>query len=329
MNKLFRTLAATGILALIPILTLFSTSALATETKSILATTFPIYQLVRHIIQDRNGYHADLMIPSQLGCPHDYALTPQDMKKIAAADILIINGLGMEEFMGAPLEKANPTITIIDSSAGIQETMDYFDRHEDEELHQDATSHAHENASHAHEENHHHHGINPHLFASPRMAALLTQNIASQLATIDPEGATLYKKNAQAYAARLNQIADDLQSLGTRLANTRIVEPHGVFDYLARDTGLTIIAVMQAHGQEPSAAEMLHLVSQIRREKAGAIFTEPQYPAKAGETLARETGIPVAVLDPVATGPENAPLDYYETVMQKNMQTLERVLGSK
>ncbi len=136
-------------------------------------------------------------------------------------------------------------------------------------------------------------------------------------------------KNAAGYAAKMDKLSDDFVSLGKRLKNNRIVEPHGIFDYLARDIGLDIVAVMQAHGQEPSAAEMVQIVRTIKEKKAGAIFTEPQYPAKVGNTLAKESGIPVATLDPVVTGPDNAPLDYYEKVMRDNMKTLEETLGVK
>jgi ABC-type Zn uptake system ZnuABC Zn-binding protein ZnuA len=127
----------------------------------------------------------------------------------------------------------------------------------------------------------------------------------------------------------MNKLADEMASLGKRLANNRIVQPHGVFDYLARDMGLEVVGVMQAHGQEPSAAEMIELVKTIKEKKAGGIFTEPQYPEKVGRTLAGEAGVPVAMLDPVATGPAGAPLDYFEIVMGKNMKTLEKTLGVK
>jgi ABC-type Zn uptake system ZnuABC Zn-binding protein ZnuA len=176
---------------------------------------------------------------------------------------------------------------------------------------------------------HHHGGVNPHLFASPRMAAKLALNIAAGLSKFDPEGAALYSRNADAYAVKMKKLAEEMSALGKRLANAKIVQPHGIFDYLARDMGLEIVGVMQAHGQEPSAAEMIELVKTIKERKAGGVFAEPQYPEKVGKTLARETGVPAAMLDPVATGPENAPLDYYETVMRKNMKTLETTLGVK
>ena len=83
----------------------------------------------------------------------------------------------------------------------------------------------------------------------------------------------------------------------------------------------------QPHGQEPSAAEMLRTVETIRARNAGAVFTEPQYSPKVGQNIAAEAGIPVASLDPAASGPENAPLDYYESVMRVNMDVLRTTLG--
>ncbi|HVP10729.1 MAG TPA: zinc ABC transporter substrate-binding protein [Phycisphaerae bacterium] len=426
----------------------------------VLCTTFPIYQITRNVAKDRNEVVVQLMLPAQLGCPHDYALTPQDMEKLAKATILVVNGLGMEEFLGAPVKKANDKLAIIDSSQGIADTLQYAGGH-DPGHHEHGNGEAgHEHSDDAgyewagafdlkpgvyhwafakkggayadpamkmlilaakakdpiegveaegkkwfaaaaaelpggsevpvgtlkvlrfnaerdrttfdikvekagvyvfftehmpyefeagehffksaggadvepvaeepeHAHGHHHTGVNPHLFASPRMAAKLALNIAAGLSKADPQGAAVYSRNAQAYAAKMNKLADEMASLGKRLANNRIVQPHGVFDYLARDMGLEVVGVMQAHGQEPSAAEMIELVKTIKEKKAGGIFTEPQYPEKVGRTLAGETGVPVAMLDPVATGPAGAPLDYFESVMGKNMKTLEKTLGVK
>jgi len=285
---------------------------------NVLATTFPIYQIARNVTRGRDNLKVDLMLPARMGCPHDYALNPQDMRKLASAAILVINGLGLEAFTGAPVKKANPRIIVIDSSTGIREILHYPDMDDHESDH-----------SHAHAEEEHGSTANPHLFASPRMQARLALNIAAGMSTADPDGAALYARNAGDYAARMNRLADDMAALGGRLKNNRIVQPHGVFDYLARDMGLEIAAVMQYHGQEPSAAEMMHLVKTIKGKRAGAVFTEPQYPDKIGRTLSKETAIPLAMLDPAATGPENAPLDWYETVMRRNMKTLEQTLGVK
>ena len=302
-------------------------ATLARAELNVLCTTFPIYQIARNVAQGRAGVDLQLMLPAGMGCPHDYALTPQDMRKIAAADVLVVNGLGLEEFLGAPVETANPDVETVDGSAGIPDLLEYAHEHseaEEEHGHEAEADPGHEEHDHGH---HHHEGVNPHLFASPRQAARIALNVAAGLSKADPEGAGVYFRNAQAYANRLNALADEMEALGRTLKNNRIVEPHGVFDYLARDMGLDIAAVLRPHGQEPSAAEMLELVREIRAKQAGAIFTEPQYPAKVGAALARETGLPTATLDPVATGPDAAPLDYYETAMRQNMEVLRATLG--
>lgn len=296
----------------------------AEKAVNVLTTTFPLYQITRNLTAGSDRIKVELMIPAQLGCPHDYALVPQDMQKLARADILIINGLGMEEFLGAPLKKANPGLKIIDSSRGIEPILHYTAIESEEHGHQ---------AEHGRQAEHGHQrpeeAPNPHLFASPRMTALLAQNIAKQLSAIDPDGAPLYTANAQAYGQRMNRLADDFIALGKRLKNNRIVTQHGVFDYLARDMGLTVVAVVQAHaGQDPSASEILAIVALIKAQKAGAIFTEPQYPQAIGKTIAKEAGIAAATLDPGATGQEQSPLDHYEQVMRTNLATLEKTLGS-
>jgi zinc transport system substrate-binding protein len=314
--------------------------ALAAGAKlEILTSTFPIYQITRNVTKGWDGVNVSLMIPAQLGCPHDYALKPQDMQKLSKADVLVINGLGMEEFIGTPVKKANSKLRIMDSSIGIKDILNYTEMGEHEhaphEAEHEGENHkkpAHE-GEHAHEHahgDHHHAGANPHLFASPRMVALLAVNIAAGLSGIDPAGARVYSENARAYAEKMNHLADEFAALGKQLANNRIVTQHGVFDYLARDMGLEVVAVVQAHaGQEPSASEMLAIVKTIRQERAGAIFTEPQYPEKIGRTIAAETGIATATLDPVATGSDAASLDYYETCMRQNHAIIRETLGTR
>jgi zinc transport system substrate-binding protein len=316
--------------------------------RTILCTTFPVYQIVRNVAVGREGVDVQLMLPSQLGCPHDYALTPQDMRRLAAADVLVINGLGLEEFLGAPLQRANAALHIIDSSSGIEGLLEYVGGHgHDEQFHGKEARNAgnndgeHNDGEHNDGEHddggdavrrvgvHDHGNVNPHLFVSPRKAGELAMNIAAGLGEWDPEGKDIYAENGVLYGERMGDLSDAFATLGKRLANNRIVQPHGVYDYLAREAGLEIVAVMQPHGQEPSAADMMDILRIIRERGAGAIFIEPQYSDKVGRTLAKEAGIPLAVLDPVASGPEDAALNHYETAMRRNMRILESTLGVK
>ena len=145
------------------ILTLMCGAALA-QTR-VLATTFSVYQIVRNITQNVPDVEVQLMLPAQAGCPHDYALTPQDMSKLAQADILVLNGLGLEAFLGSPSARALKELHAIDSSKGISGLLPYTDAE----------------AAHEEHEGHHHGGMNPHLFASPR------RNILGQCRELRPD----------------------------------------------------------------------------------------------------------------------------------------------
>lgn len=294
----------------------------------VLASTFPIFQIVRNVVNGSNEVKAELMLPSQMGCPHDYVLTPQDMRKLATADVLVINGLGMEEFLGAPLKKANAKLQLIDSSRDITDLLKYngaggcsgcsgcsscdptsceTDQHADEKF---ST-------------------INPHLWVSPRLVKKLAKNIAEDLSKIYPKSRELFLNNADKFSKKLTVLIEEFETLNDKLANNRIIQTQGIFDYLARDAGLQIVGIMQHYGQEPSAAELIELVKIIENTKAGAIFSQPQYSDKVARTLAKQTGIKIIKLDPLATGPDSAPIDYYESTMRQNIEIIKEALGKK
>ena len=160
-------------------LAVFASAAKAdAKEQTILATTFPIYQIVRQVIKGCDGLKVKLMLSSHLGCPHDYMIRPRDMQKLLKANILVINGLGMEDFLDAFLKKAGSQILVIDSSAGIKETLEYSGRHlaETQDDHNGHGGDGHD---------HHHANINPHLFVSPRMSAKFALSIAAELSKID------------------------------------------------------------------------------------------------------------------------------------------------
>jgi ABC-type Zn uptake system ZnuABC Zn-binding protein ZnuA len=276
-----------------------------------------MYLFTKAVTAGSGKVRVDLMLPAAAGCPHDYALTPQDMQKIAGAGVFVANGLGMEDFLGEPLKRANDKIVVIDTSAGIGDLIPLKEDERDEKP--------------AGPEGHHHHaGPNPHLFASPRMAGRIVRNLAAALGKMDPAEANAFQKNADAYAARLEKLADDLAAALKSVKVRKIVTEHAVFDYLARDCGLEIAAVVEENpGLAPSAGEMLELVKTVKASGAAALFTEPQYPTKVGQTIAKEVGIPVAVLDPVASGPDDASPDYYEKAMRANLATLVQTLSQR
>ena len=267
----------------------------------VLASFLPMYVFTQNVTAGVPGVTVDLMLPASLGCPHDYALTPGDMKKIAAADLFIANGRGMEEFLGPPVVRANPKITIVETASRVPPIRTREGGHG---------------------------GVNPHTWVSPRNAILQVRAVEKALSTASPANADAFRRNADAYAARLAALAAEYDAAAKRFRRRNVVTFHNVFDYLARDAGIAVVGrIEETPGQEPSAGEIQALVRTIRETKAAAVFAEPQYPERLAAIVAGEAGVPLRVLDPLSTGPAEPAA--YEAAMRKNLATLIEVLGSR
>lgn len=272
---------------------------------NVLCSFHPIYVFAQNVVANSKNVTLDCLLPPNIG-PHDYALTPGDMKRLAKADLFIINGLEVEEFLGKAVSEANPNLKVIDTSEGIKPI---------------ATRGAEEN----HKEEHHG-KYNPHIWASPKSAIIQVRNIQKALSTADPANTVLYKSNADKYIAKLQAIANDLTKSSKTFKNRKIVTFHDAFDYFARDFGLEVVDVIEVvPGQEPSAGEMANIVKKVKESGVPAIFSEPQYSEKVANVLAKEAGVSVYQLDPCHTG--DAKPDAYERAMRKNLDVLKKALG--
>lgn len=291
----------------------------------VLCSFFPMYLFTKAVVGERANVTVSLMLPAELGCPHDYDLQPGDVKRIQEADLFVLNGAGLETFAAKQVTKANPKITVVDSSAGIEPLQEGGEHDQDEHAHHD---HGHDH-EHDHDHGHDHGGDNPHFFSGPAQAAAQVKNIAAALAAADPAGAADYEKNAAAYADSLAALTEEFHRASGQFANKRIVTMHEVFDYLARDCGLEIVATIQSNpGHEPSAAEMRTVIEKIKSSGAAAVFIEPQYSAEVAQTVAKDAGVPVHTLDPIASGPSDAAPDYYLKKMRENLDVLKGALAA-
>lgn len=280
--------------------------------RTLVCTTYPVWLCTRAVTDGRPGVTVERLLPAGLGCPHEHVVTPEEMGKLESADILVVNGLGLDGFAEEAVRHLRKDVPVIVATRDIGELLPYDDEEE----------HHHKEHDHVEER------MNPHLFASPGRVARMLRTISRQLGSLDPAGKELYTGNASRREAQMLALAREMASAAQSLSNKKIITQHDVFAYLAHDAGLEVVAVITTHpGESPSAAEMLNLVRTARQAGAGAIFTEPQYPEEIGRTIARETGIPHATLDPVASGPDDGDLAYYERVMRRNVRVLLETLG--
>ena len=243
-----------------------------------------------------------------VGCLHDYQLQPADMKALTAADAFLVNGAGMEAFL-PEIAHALPDLPVIEASEGIEllESGDAVEILEAEE-----------------EE-----GANSHIWLDPLRAIRMAENLAAGLCGVLPDDADTIAANLDAYRSRLQALDGQLKEGLSSLPNRDIVTFHEAFPYFASAYGLNVVAVVNKEpGEVLTPSQLGELVREIRALGNPPLFVEPQYTDLSARTLSAETGAPVYSLDPVVTGPEeNVPLDYYETVMLQNMNTLVKALS--
>ena len=167
---------------------------------------------------------------------------------------------------------------------------------------------------------------NPHVWVSITNAIKQVRNIGEQLAILDPDRAVHYTANTEVYAAKLADLRARMHQVIDNAGGKDIITFHEAFPYFAQEFNLNIIAVIEREpGAEPSAAELSETIKIIKETGTKVIFTEPQYPARSAETIARETGIKLYMLDPAVTGAMEP--DAYLNIMEKNMDILKEALN--
>ena len=265
------------------------------DNLKIVTSFYPIYVDAVNIAGGIDGVEVVNLTKPQTGCLHDYQLTPEDMKTLETADIFIVNGLGMENFLG----KVSGGLKIVDAS---QSDEIFLLKDGDE--------------------------INPHVWMSVTYCMKQVLAIEQQLCALDPEHADAYKKNALEYLNKLSTLRDEMHLALDNLPHKDIVTFHEAFPYFAAEFKLNIAAVIEREpGTEPTPQELAETIKIVNALPVKVLFTEPQYSPKAAETIARETGAKIYTLDPITTGdaiPENS--SAYLDGMRKNAAVLAEAL---
>lgn len=261
----------------------------------ITASFYPMYISTINVTKDIPNVRVIDMTKPQTGCLHDYSITPDDLKTLEKARIFVINGAGMENFMSKVI-KQQPHLKIVDASKDITLLKNKNDGEP-----------------------------NPHVWVSISDAILQVSNIAKQLEKYDPENAAAYRKNADVYILKLKTEKEKMHKIVDKLKNRDIITFHEAFPYFAKEFNLNIVDVIEREpGSEPSAGELAKTIEIVKKDKVKALFAEPQYPAKAAQTIARETGSKVCVLDPAVTGEFKD--DAYIKIMDNNLKSLQEAL---
>lgn len=270
----------------------------------------------------------ETLLPADVG-PHDFQFRPRDLKRIQSADLIVLNGLGIEEWLDKPLRANAKELEkkLIRTSDGLRSEL-IFEVSKLEvssggkKKGQDHHGHAHgdqEGGSHGGEQ------PNPHVWLDPILAKHGVSNILAGLIRVDPANADMYRRNAAAYLTRLDALDKEVRQSIDGFSNRSIVTFHDAFPYFTRRYGLDLVGVIEeVPGVEPSPKYLSALLKVVRSRKVKALFTEPQFSPKLASRLAKDLGIVVEELDVLETGKGTA--DFYEAGIRRNLQTLEKSL---
>lgn len=215
--------------------------------------------------------HVDALMP--LGTdPHSFEPTPQDVKKVADSDLLIVNGAGLEGFLDKLLSNAGSRAIVLEASKGL--------------------------ASRALKPGEPHDAGNPgdpHFWVDPTQTVKYVENIRDGLTQVDPDGAAAYKANADAYIVKLNALDGKLrQTLGAIPPEKRkLVTDHDTFGYYADRYGLEIVGMVIpsfSSADTGSAQQVAALIDRIRATGVKAIFLEQGMNPQLAEQIGHESG---------------------------------------
>lgn len=268
------------------------------QTPQVVATTRPVYDFTSALC-DGTDISVGLLVTENVSCLHDYTLQVSQMQMVESAEVVILSGVGLEDFLGDVLTDVG---NIIDSSEGCH-------------LH-GGDPHDHEDHGHAHS-----HTQDPHIWLSPENAKIMVANICAGLTKIYPQYAGTFAANWAVLTDRL----DALQQYGnTQLADLgyrELITFHDGFGYFAESFDLTILeAIEEESGSEASAKELKHLITLVNSHGLPAVFTEENGSVSAAEVICAETGITSYTLS-MAMGQG----DYFE-VMYRNIDTVKEAL---
>ena len=268
-----------------------------TKDLRIVASFYPVYIMAKNVTKGVPGVSLQNLTPPLTGCLHDYSVTTNDMKKLSDAQVFVASGAGMESFLDKIIAQ-HPNLKIIQLSGGISLIKSKGDE-----------------------------GDNPHVWVSISNVMIQVKNLGKAMAEIDPVHKELYANNTAAYLVKLENLSQKMHSELGCYRRRAIITFHEAFSYFAREFDFNIVAVIEREpGSEPSARELADTVELVKKNGIHELFSEPQYSAVAADTIAKETGAKIYVLDPAVTGPDD--YDAYINIMENNLSVLKKAFGN-
>lgn len=247
--------------------------------------------------------------------PHDFSLRPSDIRNINSAGLVVWVGPELEGFMAKPLAN-HPHALALTQVEGMPlfnyATQDSHGSHDDH----DHAAHEHGDHDEGHE-GHHHEGVDPHIWLGPTQAKVIAKAIASELGKLDPANQARYDANLAAFDTKVDAkdkvIADQMKAVNEK----GYFVFHEAYGYWERHYGMSSKGHFTVSPERrPGAKTLVDIRKALEEKQASCIYAEPQFSPAVIESVARNTGAKVLLLDEVG---EQVPLgpDGYPQFMQQ------------
>lgn len=282
----------------------------AAKELQVVTTFVPMTQFTKAVAGDRA--EVTQLLPTTIG-PHDYQANPEDVRKLAEADVLVQNGLDFEEFLDDLIKNAaNPTLKIIDSSQGI------------ELISSEAIAEAAYEQGEKTEAGNDQDKFNPHVWLDPKRAMQQVEQIRDGLIAADPSGKAVYTANAAAYIQQLKALDAEITQTLQPFAGKTFVAFHDFAPYFADSYQLTAQFLVDVPEENPSPEDVKRVIDTVKTTQLKTLLTEPQAGQSGFEGLAKDLQINVSEFDPMETGGAAAiEPSYYLATMRENLKSLE------
>jgi zinc transport system substrate-binding protein len=279
------------------------------STAQVSASFYPLYFFSSEISKDRGEVFN--ITPAGVE-PHDYDPTPQDIVKLKASKMVVVNGAGFEPWLDK-LEGELKDVTIVNTSEGI-------------ELQEGIEEHEEEGEEHEEEEGER---LDPHVWLSPRLAKAQVERILQGYLQIDSGNRSFYENNAKELSQKLDDLDSKFRDGLATCSQKDFITSHAAFGYLANEYDLNQVAISGlSPDEEPTPAQLAEVTNFARENNVKYIFFETLLSPKLSETIAREVGAQTLVLDPIEglSDDDIKQGKNYFTVMESNLQNLQTAL---
>ena len=294
-------------------------AAVDAEKLKVVATT----TIVADVVDNIGGDLIELSILMPVGTsPHSFEPSPQDVAKVADADVVFANGAGLEAFLDNLLESADATDKIVH----ISDDVNFIEAgigHSDDDEEAEAGEHVEEEA----EENNHEHNVDPHTWIDPNNVMVWVNNITEVLVEYDPQNADSYQENADAYLSELTDLDTWIREQVSTVpeADRKIVTDHALFGYFNRSYGFEQVgAVVPGYSSmaEPTAQELAQLEDAITELGVKAVFVGNTVNPSLSERVAEDTGTKLVFIYTGSLSDADGPAATYEDYIRYNVNSI-------